>query len=97
MTKLARNRPTNGGQGMKRAEIIWERWPDLETKPVANIGGVHVICDWKSPLTGKARYVQEDDAGMFWRFTEGDVIAVRVHPVMNYEEVLCVRQQDETV
>jgi hypothetical protein len=71
---------------MIHAKIIWERWPDLETKPVADLQGIHVVCDWKSPLTGKPRFVAEDSAGMFWRYTEGDVIAVRVHPVMDYEE-----------
>lgn len=72
---------------MRRAKIVWERWPNLETKPVADLHGTHVVCDWKSPLAGKARYVEEDSAGMFWRFTEDDMIAVRVHPTLGYEEV----------
>jgi len=91
--KPAHNPPTNGGSGMKWAEIVWERWPDLETKSVVDIGQVHVVCDWKSSLTGRSRFVVEDSASMFWRFTEGDTIAVRVHPVMNYKEVL----RDEAV
>ena len=70
----------------KRTEIIWERWPDLETKAVADIGQVHVACEGQSPLTGRARYIVEDGASMFWRYTEGGVTAVRVHPLISHEE-----------
>jgi len=72
---------------MKHAKILWEPWPDLEVMLVASIKQVRVVCDWKSPLTGKSRFVAEDNAGMFWRYTEGDVLAMRVHPVMDYTEV----------
>lgn len=60
--------------------VVWERGPEPQDKPLADLGVTEEVWSTAAPLHGgRAHYLCDND-GRFWRTYDNDPLAYRVYP-----------------